>query len=63
MEEELMSLVSDVYTWSISVAEWSVSLVGEFTTWDRWNDDVMLVSLMASRESNVIAKRVLLLSG
>ena len=47
MEEELMSLVSDVYTWPISVAEWSVSLVGEFTTWDRWNDDVMLVSLMA----------------
>ena len=48
MEQELMSLVSDVQT---CVAEWSVSLVEEFTTWDRWNDDVMLVSSMAEGES------------
>ena len=37
MEQESMSLMSGIYKWSISVAEWSVSLVGEFTTWDRWD--------------------------
>ena len=51
MEQELMSLVSDLYTWSIRVAEWSVSLVGGFTTWNRWNDEVILVSSVAAGES------------